>query len=82
MEQVRAAQSATAVSEAQRIAAEQAAMAEREHSELIRQQTLAAHLLRTTSSAQITAQSLPYAGRLFKLTKCKFGANHRMGGFL
>jgi len=42
MEQVRAAQSATAVSEAQRIAAEQAAMAEREHSELIRQQTLAA----------------------------------------
>lgn len=39
--QVLAAQSSTAVSKAQRLATEQGAMAEREHSELIRQQTLA-----------------------------------------
>jgi hypothetical protein len=40
-EQVTAAKSATAVSDAQRIAAEEGARAEREHSELIRQQLLA-----------------------------------------
>ena len=40
-EQVLAAKSATAVSEAQGTATEQGAMAEREHSELIRHQTLA-----------------------------------------
>jgi hypothetical protein len=40
-EQVKAAEAATAVSDAQRIATEEGARAEREHSELIRQQLLA-----------------------------------------